>query len=47
MMEHICEQQTSICATLVDLKRVDLMLQGDDIKDDCHSKAIFSDNRKC
>ena len=32
MMERICEQQASVCAALVDLKRVDLMLQGDDIK---------------
>jgi len=29
---HICEQQAPVCAALVDLKRVDLMLHGDDIK---------------
>jgi len=32
MMERICKQQASVCAALVDLKRVDLMLKGDDIK---------------
>ena len=31
-MERICEQQASICAASVDLKRVDLMLQGNDSK---------------
>ena len=32
MLERICEQQASICAALVDLKRVDLMLQDSDVK---------------
>ena len=32
MMERVCEQQASICAALVDVKRLDLMLQSDDIK---------------
>ena len=32
MLERICEQQASICAALVDLKRVDLMLQDGDVK---------------
>ena len=32
MLERICEQQASICAALVDLKRVDLMLQDNDVK---------------
>ena len=32
MLERICEQQASICASLVDLKRVDLMLQDGDVK---------------
>ena len=32
MMERICEQRASICAALVDVKRLDLMLQSDDIK---------------
>ena len=42
MMERICEQQALVCAALVDLKRVDLMLQGDDIKImENNSKAIF------
>ena len=32
MMERLCEQQASICAALVDVERLDLMLQSDDIK---------------
>ena len=32
MLERICEQQASICAALVNLKRVDLMLQDGDVK---------------
>ena len=32
MMEHICEQQASTCAALVDVKRLDLMLRSDDTK---------------
>ena len=32
MMERICEQLASICAALVDVKRLDLTLLSNDIK---------------